>query len=87
MIAKFLWTYIDNHDPKYAVMLKGKWGCGKSYFISKWVENYQQSKDDYEANDIVLKPIKVSLYGLKTTEEITKAIDRELYQILYSKGM
>lgn len=86
-ISDFLRTYLENPDPRYAVMLKGKWGCGKSYFISKWLEEYKQSGEDYGQNDIVLEPIKVSLYGLKTTDEITKAIDRALHPILYSKGM
>jgi hypothetical protein len=86
-ISDFLRTYIENPDPRYAVMLKGKWGCGKSYFISKWVEENKQHGEDYGQNDIVLEPIKISLYGLKTTDEITKAIDRALHPILYSKGM
>lgn len=87
VIADFLQTYIENPDPRYAVMLKGKWGCGKSHFIGRWVDDYKQPRDGYAPNDIVLEPIKVSLYGLKTTEEITKAIDRALHPILYSKGM
>ena len=32
-ITQFLFTYMDNPDPRYAVMLKGKWGCGKSFSI------------------------------------------------------
>lgn len=87
VIADFLQTYIENPDPRYAVMLKGKWGCGKSHFITKWVDDYKQPRDGYEATVIVLDPIKISLYGLKTTEEITKSIDRALHPILYSKGM
>lgn len=50
-ISDFLRTYIENPDPRYAVMLKGKWGCGKSYFISKWVEAYQQPRDGCEGNE------------------------------------
>ena len=24
-------SYIENPDPRYALMLKGKWGCGKTF--------------------------------------------------------
>lgn len=29
LILDFLNSYADNTNPQYAVMLKGKWGCGK----------------------------------------------------------
>lgn len=32
-IAKFLDDYMRNHDPQYAVMLTGRWGCGKTFFV------------------------------------------------------
>lgn len=87
-IVDFLASYMENPEPHYAVMLKGDWGCGKSYFINKWIEDYRQKKKKKKESDqIVLEPIKVSLYGLKSTTEITEAIDRVLHPILYSKGM
>ena len=86
-IRVFLKSYIENPDPRYAVMLKGKWGCGKTFFIDRWLEGYHQPEVEVGENDIVLQPIKVSLYGMTKTEQITKAIDRALHPILYSKGM
>lgn len=86
-IRNYLNAYVMNPDPRYAVMLKGKWGCGKSYFIDGWLKAYQQSDEGVGAEDIVLKPVKVTLYGLKNTDQITKAIDREIHPFLYSKGM
>ena len=83
-ISLFLFTYMDNPDPRYAVMLKGKWGCGKSFFIQNWVELYKKKIND---GDAVLEPIYVSLYGLKNTSQITSAIDRVLHPFLYSKGV
>lgn len=64
-------------------MLKGKWGCGKSYFIQKWIKEY---KDEIKKGNVVIEPIYVSLYGLKETSQITEAIDRALHPFLYSKG-
>ena len=33
LILDFLNSYADNTNPQYAVMLKGKWGCGKTHLI------------------------------------------------------
>lgn len=83
-ITQFLFTYMDNPDPRYAVMIKGKWGCGKSFFIQNWIELY---KERIKEGDAVLEPIYVSLYGLSSTSQITSAIDRVLHPFLYSKGV
>lgn len=82
LISKYLSDYMHNPDPQYAVMLKGKWGCGKSFFVNKWVEEYTNAGEG-----VSLKPIYVSLYGLKDTSQITEAIDRVLHPLLYSKGV
>ena len=82
-ISKYLSKYIINPDPRYAVMLKGKWGCGKSFFVQNWIKDYQVGT---KKGDAVLEPIYVSLYGLKETSQITEAIDRALRPFLYSKG-
>lgn len=81
LISKYLSDYMHNSDPQYAVMLKGKWGCGKSFFVNKWIEEYTNAGEG-----VSLKPIYVSLYGLKNTSQITESIDRVLHPLLYSKG-
>lgn len=83
-ISQFLFQYMDNPDPQYAVMLKGKWGCGKSFFIQKWMNLY---KDNLIKGEATLEPIYISLYGLKEPSQITKAIDKVLHPFLYSKGV
>ena len=83
-ITQFLFTYMNNPDPRYAVMLKGKWGCGKSFFVQNWIELYKEKIKD---GDAVLEPIYVSLYGLSSTSQITSAIDRVLHPFLYSRGV
>lgn len=82
-IKNFLIKYIENPDPQYAIMLKGNWGSGKTFFINKWIEDYKKRLD----KNIILEPIYVSLYGLKDTAQITTEIDRKLHPILYSKGV
>uniref|UniRef100_UPI004028584B P-loop NTPase fold protein n=1 Tax=Candidatus Cryptobacteroides bacterium TaxID=3085639 RepID=UPI004028584B len=81
LISKYLSDYLHNPDPQYAVMLKGKWGCGKSFFVNKWIKEYTPAGKKKS-----LEPIYVSLYGLKDTSQITEAIDRVLHPLLYSKG-
>lgn len=81
LISGYLSDYMHNPDPQYAVMLKGKWGCGKSFFVNKWIEEYTNAGEG-----VSLKPIYVSLYGLKDTSQITESIDRVLHPLLYSKG-
>ena len=81
-IRHYLDEYVKHPDPQYAVFIKGKWGCGKSFFIHRWMKEYEQ---EAEGNKM-FKPIYVSLYGLNSTEQITRAIDTVLHPFLYSKG-
>lgn len=81
-IEQFLNEYMINPDPQYAVLLKGKWGCGKTHFINNWVKSYQKQS----AADKVFDPVYVSLYGLSETKQITTTINRVLYPILYGKA-
>lgn len=76
-------SYVDNPDPRYALMLKGFWGCGKTYLVNQWIE--EKFKNPENKKDAMLEPIRVSLYGITETEQITKAIDRQLHPFLYSK--
>lgn len=77
-------AYIENPDPRYALMLKGQWGCGKTYLVNTWIEDV--FKNEEKKDDVVLEPIRVTLYGMTNTDEITKAIDRQLHPFLYSKA-
>ena len=62
-IIEFLDYYIGKQSPKYAVLLSGKWGSGKTYFINDYIKN--KKKD--ESNP---KFAKISLFGKKDTEQI-----------------
>ena len=83
-IIESLNAYVENPDPRYALMLKGQWGCGKTFLVSKWIEDKFDKAERKE--DVVLDPIRVSLYGMTSLDEITKAIDRQLHPFLYSKA-
>ena len=81
-IVNFLNGYMMNPDPQYAVLLKGKWGCGKTHFINHWIDAYKGNP----TTEQVLEPIYVSLYGLSDTKQITTALNRVICPILYGKA-
>lgn len=82
-LVEYLKEYMINPDPQYAIMINGKWGCGKTFFIKKWIKEYEET---VKKEDKTLTPIYVSLYGLKTVKQVTTAIDKVLYPMLYSKA-
>lgn len=59
-ILTFLNEYAEIPDPQYAIMLRGAWGCGKTFFIRQWIK---QLKNDKDADKLKWRPIYVSLYG------------------------
>ena len=83
-ISSFLTYYISLDDPQYAIMLNGKWGCGKTYYIKHWIDVY---KEENKGNEEAMTPIYVSLFGLNEISQITDAIDREIHPFLHSKFM
>ena len=83
-IEQYLSGYIKTSNPQYAVMIKGKWGCGKTYLVKQLCENWKYPNNI--KNKIVLQPIYISLNGISTCSTISLLIKRELYPILFSKG-
>lgn len=68
-------NYLSLTNPEYAFLINGEWGIGKTYFIEKYIEN---KKDKYQL-------IKISLFGLKSINEINSNIYQNLHPILGSK--
>jgi len=55
-------TYLDyycglSHAPGFAVLLKGQWGSGKTWFINRYREKLEENNQ---------KCLYVSLYGMTT---------------------
>ena len=73
-------NYYCNLDqsPEYAILLKGAWGSGKTWFIKKYCEKL-------EDND--KKSLYVSLYGITDFAEIDNIFFQQLHPVLSSKGM
>lgn len=86
-IFDFLNEYAKLPSPQYAVLLRGKWGCGKTYFVKHWLEEFDKSdKLPANENSIELKPIYVSLFGMREISDIKSAIDRCVNPFFYTKA-
>lgn len=83
-IIKFLNEYVEIPNPQYAVMLKGAWGCGKTFFVQQWIKTLKNG--DVEKDELNWKPIYISLFGLTEVQQVTESINKEISPWLYSKG-
>jgi predicted AAA+ superfamily ATPase len=83
-IEKYLCEYLGlEFSPGFAVLLQGEWGCGKTWFIKRFIEEYEKNKG-IEGTKRVLY---VSLYAVKSTNEIEDQIFQQLHPVLSSKPM
>ena len=88
IIIQSLNDYLKIVNPGYGILIKGDWGCGKSFFVKFWKKSLEASADNDEHEDYVnLKPIYVSLNGVTNTSQIDEAIKREISPILHGKLM
>ncbi|MBN3950585.1 MAG: NTPase [Nostoc sp. NMS7] len=65
-----------SHPPGFAVLLKGKWGSGKTWFINRYFGNLKQQNR---------KCLYVSLYGMTSFSEIEEAFLQQQIPFLASK--
>lgn len=63
--------------PQYAVMLKGRWGTGKTWFIEKAIEDFKRGGG---------KLLYISLYGVVNLQQIDDEFFRQLHPVMGSKG-
>lgn len=74
-------NYIDNYlnlpEPEFAILLSGKWGSGKTFFIDNYIENISINK---------YKFVKISLFGMNQTSSIDEQIFQNLHPYLSSKS-
>ena len=84
-VDAFLNYYLnDCVEPDFAVLLKGKWGCGKSYYIKNYLNTHGlviKNNFTEEQKNVVLY---LSLYGVNSKEEINEKILEKLRPIISS---
>ena len=52
-IFDYLNIYASTPNPQYAIMLRGKWGCGKTHFIKGWLNKFEV-KDFADDADLLI---------------------------------
>ena len=78
-IEEYLDYYCNlSHAPGFAVLLKGEWGCGKTWFIEKYRDKLKAKKQ---------KCLYVSLNGITSFTEIGEAFLQQLNPFWASKEM
>ncbi len=77
-LNEYIKHYIEKDKTRSAIMLTGGWGTGKSYYIRNVLEFFLKKNGKHRC-------AIVSLYGLKSTSEISKRIYFELRTIGSSK--
>jgi hypothetical protein len=82
---EYLNYFVTSQNPNFAVMLKGKWGAGKTYFIRGIIEEWENAEVIVDG-DINLKPIYISLNGIAKKSEIIELLKAKISPFLYSKG-
>ena len=85
-LTAYLNEYIKMSRPQFAVMITGKWGCGKTYYIDGLIKQWEKAKVKTDKDSIQLKPVYISVYGLHTISEVVKKIKMKIRPWLYSKG-
>ena len=93
-IEEFLNYYLNvEQSPDYAVLITGCWGSGKTYFIRQFLEkNGAAGKNVVKIFDWLTgfekyTVVYVSLFGVKTREDINKKIERILQPKVNSKKL
>lgn len=80
---KHVWEYLEYyasfpHPPRYALLINGPWGIGKTYLVKEFLEaQFSERPEEY---------VYLSLYGLSSLEEIDEALMASIYPSLSSKG-
>jgi len=73
-IKEFLTSYCKRESPKYAVMITGEWGSGKT-----WLVNNIMSQEG-------LDHLRISLFGILTRQEVYDEFFAQCHPMLASAG-
>lgn len=85
-IVDYLDHYIKSENPNFAILLKGGWGTGKTFFIKKLIENWSQPNAPKDLF-ISVNPIYISLNGTNSKKEIIEMLKEKITPFIYSKGV
>lgn len=77
--------YLEDDNYRYAILIDGEWGCGKTYFVT---HELLDAITDYEKKHSKRKVRYISLYGCKSVDEVEENIycsmlDEQFYEKYY----
>lgn len=82
-IVSIVIKYIDENLYNYAVMIDGDWGCGKTYFVKEYlidkIEQNETEKKKKNEDYNIKRIVYISLYGVKSVDEVSKQVFMESY--------
>ena len=85
-LDKIVEMYLDM-ETNYALMITGEWGTGKTHYFKNTLEEKIRITPVYGDNTQRYKPILVSLFGLKTIEEIQTEIFLCVYPLFKNENL
>jgi hypothetical protein len=71
---------------EYAIQLTGNWGIGKTHYYKSAIRKIVKETPTIQNETKMYKPVYISLFGLKTIEDISTKIVLEFYQSKYFSG-
>ena len=82
-LVDIILKYVDKDIYNYAIMIDGEWGCGKTYFIKNQlieeIEKHEKQSTVTTKGYKSRQVIYISLYGVKSIEEISKQVFMKSY--------
>lgn len=85
-IIDYLDYFIKSENINFAVLIKGSWGSGKTYFVKKLIDTWS-TPNIQEDEFIALNPIYISLNGISSKKEIIEKLKERISPFLHSKGI
>lgn len=67
-------------ETDYAIQIVGNWGTGKTFFYRNSLQKLISNTPTFIDNRKNYKPIYISLFGIKSSEDIATKVVLELYQ-------
>lgn len=74
-------------ESNNALLITGEWGVGKTYFFNNILSKEIQKTSTKENENIKYTPIRISLFGVTSINDIEKRIILEIYPLLKNKGL
>ncbi len=73
-VLRQVMAYVNDDNARYAIMINGPWGCGKTYLYEKFLKDEIASVEAGKAPKDRRYNIYISLYGIDSIETLSKTL-------------